>query len=90
MPSITIKNIPGDLYDELKRVAQQNRRSLDHEVITLLAERLCLKKMSHEKLLVRARACREMTKELGIFLTPDEIESAIDEGRFEPERAMNG
>lgn len=81
MPSITIKNIPDELYDELKAAAQQHRRSINNEVIMLLEERLRPKKSSREELLERARQCREMTRDLGIFVTEEDIEAAINEGR---------
>ena len=81
MPSITIKNIPDELYDELKATAQHHRRSINNEVIMLLEEQLRPKQNSREELLERARQCREMTRDLGIFVTEEEIDAAINEGR---------
>ncbi len=36
MATITVKNIPGDLYEHLKERAQAHRRSLNSEVIVCL------------------------------------------------------
>ncbi|MCZ7665912.1 MAG: Arc family DNA-binding protein [Chloroflexi bacterium] len=36
MATVTIKNIPDDLYDELKRRAARNRRSINSEIILLI------------------------------------------------------
>jgi hypothetical protein len=40
MPSLTLKNIPAEIYEGLKQSARQNRRSLNGEALTLLAEGL--------------------------------------------------
>ena len=32
MPSITVKDIPADLYERFKNVAQKDRRSLNLEI----------------------------------------------------------
>ena len=36
MATLTIKNIPDDLYEELKQRAATNRRSINNEVIMLI------------------------------------------------------
>ncbi len=33
MPALTIKNIPDELYNELKLVAEQHQRNINSEVI---------------------------------------------------------
>jgi len=43
MPTLTIKNIPEDLYTQLKRHAEINRRSLNSEVI------LCIERAIHSR-----------------------------------------
>ena len=40
MPSLTIKNIPAEIYLGLKESAQRNRRSLNREAIVLLERSL--------------------------------------------------
>lgn len=44
MPSMTLKSIPQPLYEQLKRSAQQHRRSLNSEALTRLESVL----MPHE------------------------------------------
>ena len=36
MATMTIKNIPDELYEELKQRAAANRRSINNEVIVLI------------------------------------------------------
>ena len=48
MPALTIKNIPEDLYNELKLVAEQHHRSINSEVIVCLKRTLLPKKISPE------------------------------------------
>ncbi|MEA3441264.1 MAG: Arc family DNA-binding protein, partial [Chloroflexota bacterium] len=36
MPTLTVKNIPDDLYAQLKRYAAMNRRSLNSEIIVCI------------------------------------------------------
>ena len=33
MPALTVKNIPDDLYSQLKKAAQAHRRSLNSEIL---------------------------------------------------------
>ena len=40
MPSLTIKNIPDELYVELKHTAEQHHRSINSEVIVCLEQSL--------------------------------------------------
>lgn len=40
MPAITIKNIPEDLYELIKKSAQQNVRSVNGEIIYRLKQAL--------------------------------------------------
>lgn len=81
MPTITIKNIPDNVYDRLKEQAKTNHRSLNSEVIVLMERAATLYRTDAdvERILAGARATREMTS--GYVLTPEDIESAINEGR---------
>ena len=62
MPSITLKNIPPDLYALLKESATANRRSLNREIITQLERGVRGRKVQPEALLAQARALRHKTK----------------------------
>ena len=79
MPAITIKNIPEDLYNELKNVAEQHHRSINSEVIMCLKHSLFPKKVSAEERLTEIRALRAQIAPNA--LTEEEIEQAINEGR---------
>lgn len=40
MATITLKNVPDDLYDQLKRSADRHRRSINREAILCLEQAL--------------------------------------------------
>ncbi len=79
MPALTIKNIPDDLYHELKHVAEQHHRSINSEVIMCLKRALFPKKISPEDRLNEIRALRAQIGPDSI--TAEDIEQAINEGR---------
>jgi plasmid stability protein len=53
MATITVKNIPDELYDRLKRAAASNRRSINNEVITRLEQSLAVRRTPAVQLLAR-------------------------------------
>lgn len=79
MTSITIKNIPDDLYAELKRQAEANRRSLNSEAI------VCLERAVRE----RPRSARDVLADIDALrrsvsvppLTDEWLREAIDRDR---------
>jgi len=79
MPALTIKNIPTELYDELKLTAEQHHRSINSEVIVCLKETLFPKKTHPEDRLANIQALRSQI-EVDI-ITVEDIEQAITEGR---------
>ncbi len=79
MPALTIKNIPDDLYHELKNVAEQHHRSINSEVIMCLKRSLFPKRVSPEERLNSIRALRAQIKPNAI--SAEDIEQAINEGR---------
>ena len=59
MPTtLTLKNIPDDVYGRLKLSAQTHRRSMNSEVIVCLETVLLPAKMTHTERLARARELR--------------------------------
>ncbi len=62
MPTITVKNIPDDLYAHLKQAAAANRRSINSEIIVCLERALHSHRISPETALTRARQLREKTR----------------------------
>jgi plasmid stability protein len=58
MPSLTIKDIPEDLYRRLKERARQHRRSLNSEAIECLQQILRCVPRDPEEILARVRELR--------------------------------
>ena len=77
--TITLKNIPEDIYDSLKSAAQAHHRSLNSEVIACLERVLMATKISNETHLANARQIRDELK--GKKFKVADIEKAIDQGR---------
>ncbi len=61
MPTITVKNIPDDLYEYLKQSASINRRSISNEIIACIERSLHSQKIRLETVLTRAQQLREKT-----------------------------
>ncbi len=79
MPTLTIKNIPEDLYAQLKQYAKINRRSLNSEVILCIERAVRSRKIQPEVYLARARQLREKTAQYQI--SDDEFNAAKAVGR---------
>ena len=80
MPTtITVKNIPYDLYEKIKQNAAEHRRSINNEVIAIIENAYRSKKIDPEDFLVTVRKLRERTKR--IELTDRLINQAKNEGR---------
>ena len=79
MATITLKNIPTELYSKLKVSAQVNRRSINSEAIICLEKVLLSRRRSVEEVIEDARRLREMTA--SYMLTQEELEEMINEGR---------
>ncbi len=66
MPTtLTLKNIPEDVYDRLKLSAQAHRRSMNSEVIVCLESILLPRRVTSNERLQRARALRAALPEGG-------------------------
>lgn len=78
MPSLTIKNIPDDLFNSLKHKATVHRRSLNSEVLICLEKALQHNHITPELRLENAKTLRSKIQQK---ITPAEIKKAIDEGR---------
>ena len=75
---MTIKNIPDELYEELKQRAAANRRSINNEVIVLIEHAVKYQVQDPDEVLERVRVLRE---KLDLYVTEDEITAAKNEGR---------
>ena len=79
MTTITVKNLPDDLYTELKEMAKANRRSINSEVIICIEQRLRHKQRKAGDIVQKARRVRRLTDHHPI--TEAQLEAAKIEGR---------
>lgn len=79
MATITVKNIPDDLYERLKRAARANRRSINSEIIVCIERSVGPQKVDPEQMIARARELRERSADYRI--TDDEFSDAKAAGR---------
>lgn len=56
--TLTLKNIPDDVYERLKHSAEMNRRSMNSEAIVCLEAALLPNKLTPDERLSRARVLR--------------------------------
>jgi len=77
--TVTLKNIPDDLYEQLKAAAKAHRRSINSEMINCLETILKPRKISPEERLARLRSIRPQIDPNTISL--EEMQQAIDDGR---------
>lgn len=79
MASLTIKNIPDDLYEHLKQAANAHHRSVNSELIHCLEKALLPTKLSAQELKDTAKALRGRVR--AQTLNADDITAAKNEGR---------
>ena len=79
MPTITLKNIPGRLYERLKQSASSNRRSINGEAIVCIEKAVVSQRVDPEDFLIQARRMREKFK--GHPVSDGDFTRAKSEGR---------
>lgn len=79
MVTITIKNIPPEIYERIKARAKNNHRSINGEILSILEQAISIPPIDVRATLERTRKLREMTADY--IITADEIEELINEGR---------
>lgn len=79
MASLTIKNIPDDLYEHLKKAATTHHRSINSELIVCLEKALLPSKLSPDEQLSAARTLRKKVN--ATVIKAAEIDDAKNEGR---------
>lgn len=79
MATVTLKNIPDEIYSRLKQTAQRHRRSLNSEIIVCLERSLQPTAIRVEDALVTARRLRGRVG--GTPLSLEEIAEARRQGR---------
>lgn len=61
MTTVTVKNIPPELYEKLKQAAAQNRRSINREIIACIERAVRSQPLDPEQFLALARRLRART-----------------------------
>jgi plasmid stability protein len=79
MATLTIKNVPDELYQKLKESAEANRRSINSEVIVIIEQAVQPYRRNVKEILAEARALRQKTAHYTI--SDEELERWISEGR---------
>ena len=78
MATVTIKNIPDELYEQLKIIAKANRRSINQEVIFIIEQAMQSTRTDFDATLDEIRTLRES---LNIYVTDEDLNKAKNEGR---------
>jgi plasmid stability protein len=78
-PTITLKNVPDDLYASLKQAAEAHHRSINGEAIACLGRVLLPARISSEEHLARAAEIRAEFE--GRRFRMADIDTAIRAGR---------
>jgi plasmid stability protein len=78
MASVTIKNLPDNLYKKLKNRAKLNHRSINGELVNLISKELGGNNFDPTKVIEHAMSSQSWAKGT---LTDDEIQDAIEKGR---------
>ena len=79
MATITVKNIPDDIYEKFKESAKENHRSVNSEVILLIKMAVMRRPMDVAAVLEGARQTRELTAHY--VITDEELTKFKNEGR---------
>ena len=79
MASVTIKNLPDNLYRKLKTRAKSNNRSINGEVVNLLRKELEQDQLDVRKIFEQTRLTQSWAK--GVALSDEEVIDLKKEGR---------
>ena len=80
MPSITVREIPDVLYQDIKTIAEEERRSINSQIIYGLSQYIKNKKSTVQRL----NDIKRMRKSIdvkGFYPTQEELKNKIEEGR---------
>ena len=80
MTTITVKNIPPEIYEKLKQSAKLSRRSINSEIIACIERAVRSQQVNQDILLANARKLR--TKTASHPITDDEYTQAKTAGRL--------
>jgi len=80
VPTITVKNIPPELYERLKQSAKANRRSINSEIIVCIERAMGTQQARPQEIVASARQLREKTARY--LINDDEFTRLKSEGRL--------
>lgn len=81
MATLTIKNLPDEIYAALSKTAKRNRRSINNEAVVRLEKALADEDRDIDTTLERIRHNREKLRDEGVWLTDEFLKLAKNEGR---------
>ena len=79
MATITVKDIPDELYRRLKTAAASNRRSINREIISRIEQSLRSRRVTAEQILARVQLLHETYDERALSI--EQVEAARRVGR---------
>jgi plasmid stability protein len=79
MVTVTIKNIPEQIYERIKAQAKNNHRSINGEILSILEQAMSLPPIDVKATLERTRKIRELTAHY--VITDEEMTKWKKEGR---------
>ena len=79
MATLTLRNVPDELYQRLKRDAARHRRSLNQDIAQLEGE---VPATATDPVVADIAAFRESLAAKGVWATAEEVDRWIDEGRL--------
>jgi plasmid stability protein len=77
MASLTLKDIPARLHEQLRQRAIRNRRSLSQEALACLEQATAVERVDPEQLLAQVRRLRVGVKRV----SPSELRTWVTQGR---------
>ncbi len=80
MATITVKNIPNEIYERLKSVAEMNRRSIKSEIIVCIEKAVTSRRINIDDAHKNTHQSRQLTA--GHLTMDEEFNRAKAEGRF--------
>ena len=80
MATFTVKNIPDELYERLKSVAEMNRRSINSEIIMCIENTVISRRINPDEVLENARQLRQLTA--GHLISDEKFNQAKAAGRL--------
>jgi hypothetical protein len=83
MPTIQIRDLPQNLYDDIKNSAEESRRSMTQEVISIIKYYMDEKKKETENIKRKQKALKDLDKIRPLFhgTTKEEMVAMIRKDR---------